>query len=338
MVHTEHQHAPSRQRLEAGDQSACDAADSNHSKGFTGVSMMKFANRRILIFASFVAIGLGLYGWMFLFGWLGEPLVHAQALPNKRPFMVFDGTLYAGKPDLSAHGIRPVSIAYAGQFGARWHKSSDTLPDKTVVQQVARQALTQNVPVVIDIEHWPLVGAPTQVRASLSKYMTVLQWFKEAAPGLPVGYYGAPPIRDYWKSLKSPMSKEWASFAKENDQLRPLAGAVDIIFPSLYTYYTDRGGWVRYAYAQIAEARRNANGKPVYVFLWPQYHDSNPSLAWAHIPPDFWRLQLQMAKQYADGIVIWGGWGPKGRVQWDENAAWWKVTKEFMKKLPPVQP
>lgn len=166
--------------------------------------------------------------------------------------------------------------------------------------------------------------------------MTVLQWFKEAAPGLVVGYYGAPPLRDYWKSLSSPASKEWASFAKENDQMRPLAGSVDILFPSLYTFYTDRGGWVRYAYAQIAEARRYGNGKPVYVFLWPQFHESNPSLKGAYLPVDFWRLQLQMAKQYADGIVIWGGWGSNnGPVKWDNNAAWWRVTKEFMKKVAP---
>lgn len=300
--------------------------------------MMKFADKKNITCASVVAVGLGLCGWVFFLGWFGEPVVHAQVLSNEKPFLVFDGTLYAGKPDLSAHGIRPVSIAYTSHFGTHWYKNPNSLPDKNVVQKVAREAQAKNSPIVIDIEHWPLDGEPNQVRASLSKYMTVLQWFKEAVPELPVGYYGAPPIRDYWKSLKSPMSKEWASFAKENDQLRPLAGAVNIIFPSLYTLYTDRGGWVRYAYAQIAEARRLANGKPVYVFLWPQYHDSNPSLAWAHIPADFWRLQLQMAKQYADGIVIWGGWGPKGRVQWDENAAWWKVTKEFMKKLPPVQP
>jgi len=299
---------------------------------------MKMTNGKSITLASAIASGLVTFLGLLLNGWLGDPVTYAQALPNKKPFMVFDGTLYADKPDLSLHGIRPVSIAYTSHFGIHWYKSINNLPDKNVVQKIARESQAKNVPVVIDIEHWPLDGDPNQVRASLTKYMTVLQWFKEAAPGLPVGYYGAPPLRDYWKSLRSPMSKEWASFAKENDQLRPLAGAVDIIFPSLYTFYTDRGGWVRYAYAQIAEARRNANGKPVYVFLWPQYHDSNPSLKGAFLPVDFWRLQLQMAKQYADGIVIWGGWGTKGAMKWDENAAWWKVTKEFMKKLPPVQP
>ena len=69
----------------------------------------------------------------------------------------------------------------------------------------------------------------------------------------------------------------------------------------------------------------------VYVFLWPQYHDSNPSLKGAFLPADYWRLQLQMAKQYADGIVIWGGWGSNGPIKWDENAVWWKVTKDLCK-------
>lgn len=299
--------------------------------------MMKLTRGSITV-ASVIAVGLEIFAYLLFGAVPAVPDVQAQALPPKKPFMVFDSTLYTGKPDLTVYGIRPISVAYTGQFGTQWHKNSDNLPDRSAVERIAGEAQAKNSPVVIDIEHWPLDSGSNQVSASLSKYLTVLQWFKAAAPGLAVGYYGAPPLRDYWKSLKSPTSKEWASFAKENDALRPLSGGVDILFPSLYTYYTDRGGWVRYAYAQIAEARRLANGKPVYVFLWPQYHDSNPSLAWAHLPADFWRLQLQMAKQYADGIVIWGGWSKDNRpTKWDDNAAWWKVTKEFMKKLPPAQ-
>lgn len=286
------------------------------------------------------------FGVLTVFGLLAvansaitTPVARAQTLPQKKPFMVFDGTLYANKPDLAQYGIQPVNIAYAGQFGNEWYKNATRLPDKTAVQKLAREAQAKTSPVVIDIEHWPLQGDPNQVRDSLSKYMTVLQWFKEAAPGLAVGYYGAPPLRDYWKTLKSPTSKEWASFAGENDRLKPLAGAVDILFPSLYTFYTDRGGWVRYAYGQIAEARRYGNGKPVYVFVWPQYHESNLSLKGAFLPADFWRLELEMARQYADGIVIWGGWRKDNQpAQWDNNAAWWTVTKEFMKKVATSRP
>lgn len=296
---------------------------------------MNMTHRILIIAAMVIAIGLGTVSTRYLAGDAPWPIAQAQNLP--KPFIVFDGTLYSGKPDLSTYGIQPVSVIYTSQFGKDWYKNADRMPDKDVVQRIGREAQMKNTPVVIDIEHWPLHGAFNQVRSGLSKYMTVLQWFKEAAPLVEVGYYGAPPLRDYWKSLSSPGSREWAAFAGANDSLNPLANAVDILFPSAYTFYADRGGWVRYAYAQISEAKRLAKGKPVYVFIMPQYHESNPSLKGAYLPADFWRLQLQMAKTYADGVVIWGGWGNKGPAKWEDNAAWWKVTKEFMKKLPPMQ-
>ncbi|WHZ21593.1 MAG: hypothetical protein OJF47_000705 [Nitrospira sp.] len=261
-------------------------------------------------------------------------IAQAQALPEKKPFKVFDGTLYTDKPDLSQYGIQPITITYAGQFGKEWFKDAARLPEKESVQRVAREAEAKGGHAVIDIEHWPLKGDSSQVQESLTKYMTVLRWFKEAAPGLTVGYYGAPPLRDYWRAINPPTSKEWQSYSGENDRLQPLAGAVDVFFPSLYTFYTDQGGWVRYAYGQIAEARRYGNGKPVYVFLWPQYHDSNRKLAGTYLPADYWRLELETAKQYADGIIIWGGWGTNNRpAQWDDNAGWWKATKDFMKTV-----
>jgi len=258
----------------------------------------------------------------------------AQSPPSPKPFLVFDGTLYSDKPDLSAYGIRPITLAYAGKFGPDWHKHADRLPDLPAVQTVAREAQQKGYVVVLDIEHWPLKGSPDSVRDSLTKYMTVLDWFRAAAPGLSVGYYGAPPIRDYWRAIKDTSNQERQSWMEENDQLRSLASAVDVLFPSLYTFYPDQAGWKKYAIAQIEEARRYGNGKPVYVFLWPQYHESNRILGGRYLPADYWLLELETAKEFADGIVIWGGWGSNNRAaKWDENAAWWNITKEFMKNI-----
>ena len=186
---------------------------------------------------------------------------------------MFDGTLYSNKPGLSVYGIRPITLAYEGNFGPDWNKHADRLPDLQAVQAVAREAQQKGHVVVLDIELWPLNGPPDSVRDSLTKYMTVLEWFREAAPGLSVGYYGAPPVRDYWRAIKDTSSQERQSWMEENDQLRSLAGAVDVLFPSLYTFYPDQAGWKKYAIAQIEEARRYGGGKPVYVFLWPQYHE-----------------------------------------------------------------
>lgn len=264
----------------------------------------------------------------------------AQPLSDSKQFVVFDGLLYADKPDFAQYGIQSISIIYAGQFGKDWIKTPARLPEKDAVGQVARQAKARGGHAVIDIEHWPLHGDDQEVGRSIQKFITVLNWFKEAAPGLTVGFYGAPPIRDYWRAAKGPASKEWGAWKHENDALRSLADAVDTLYPSLYTFYSDQEGWVRFARAQIEEARRYGKGKPVYVFLWPQYHDSNRTLAGTYLPVDYWRLELETARQYADGIILWGGWGSNNRpAKWDDEAAWWKVTREFIQAVSqPNQP
>jgi hypothetical protein len=271
------------------------------------------------------SFAVGIVTWLVCLGSTGL----AQSTPSPKPFLVFDGTLYSNKPDLLAYGIRPITLVYAGKFGPDWYKQVDRLPNIESVKAAAREAEVKGHVVVLDIEHWQLKGSPDSVRDSLTKYMAVLEWFREAAPGLSVGYYGAPPLRDYWRAIKGTASREHKSWRDENDQLRSLAGAVDVLFPSLYTFYPDQAGWKKYAIAQIEEARRYGNGKPVYVFLWPQYHDSNRIFRGHYLPEDYWLLELQTAREYADGIVIWGGWNAK----WDDSAPWWNITKEFMKNI-----
>jgi hypothetical protein len=106
---------------------------------------------------------------------------------------------------------------------------------------------------------------------------------------------------------------------------------VDALFPSIYTFYTDRQGWVTYAIAQITEAKRKAKGKPVYAFLWPQYHESNLLLGLRPLDSDYWELQLNTVAQHADGVVIWGGWGANGPELWNEEA--YGGNEMFMRRL-----
>lgn len=278
--------------------------------------------------------------------WFGLTLSTAlgQSPPSPKSFPVFDATGYSNKPDLSMYGIKPIVLAYSAEFGPDWYKYQDVLPDLSMVQALAQQKAQQKGQlVVLDIEHWPLNGSPDLVRSSLAKYMTVIEWFRKAAPGLSLGYYGAPPLRDYSRAIQDPSSQGHQSWLKENDQVHSLAGAVDVFFPSLYTFDEDQAGWKRYAIAQIQEARRYGKGKPVYVFLWPQYHDANVSLGGYFLSAEYWHLQLETAKEHADGIVIWGGWDTKLHkpLLWDDNAPWWKVTQSFLKhgsNSPPAAP
>lgn len=271
-------------------------------------------------------------------------LGQTESITGHHPFLVFDATGYSNKPDLSLHGIRSIRLAYTEEFGQDWYKHPNRLPDQQSVRTVAtRKAQEKTDVVVLDIEHWPLTGPVEQVGASLAKYMTVLKWFRDAAPGVAIGYYGAPPIRDYERAILDPTNPGRQAWMEENDQIRTLSGAVDVLFPSLYTFSADRTGWKKYAIAQIEEARRSAGGKPVYVFLWPQYHPSNLSLGEDYLAADHWLLELETARTYADGLVIWGGWDLKRNtpLPWDDNAPWWRVTKEFLTnsdRTPPAAP
>ena len=271
---------------------------------------------------------------LVLWGTIAISISWGQTAQKSEPFMVFDGTLYSNKPDLSIYGIHPITIGYSAKFGSEWFKHTDRLPSMDAVKAVALDAQQRGQIIVLDIEHWPLKGSPDLVQHSLDKYLSVLQWVRNAAPGLPVGYYGAPPISDYWRAIKDPLNQEHIKWMIENDQIRSLATAVDVYTPSLYTFYADQEGWKKFAVAQIKEARRYGNGKPVYVFLWPQFHNSNRTLGGRYLPGDYWRFELETAKQHADGIILWGGWDLKKnrQAEWDENADWWKVTKDFIKR------
>lgn len=243
-------------------------------------------------------------------------------------FDVFDATLYLGKPERWAVGIKPVSIVYRSEMWKGFDPES--LPERMKVRDIAYKLKSNNTPIVIDIEHWLLIGNDEKrVRDNLAKYKTVVSWFREFAPQMKLGFYGRVPIGDYWRAIDGRRKGESQQWKAENTRVQSLADSVDALFPSLYTFYADRSGWVKYAKAQISEARRLAKGKPVYVFLWPQYHESNRILGSEYIAADYWKLQLETAKQHADGIVIWGGYKQK----WDENAEWCVVTKQFLESL-----
>jgi hypothetical protein len=236
------------------------------------------------------------------------------------------------KPDLKDFGLKPITVVYPN-FMWEGNKVPDTtsLPDSSRINAFARLLNQTTDIVVIDIEHWPVTGDAATVNDSLKKYQTVLKWFKSPAPSLKVGLYGVLPIRNYWDAIQNTDSARYTSWQKDNDRLAPLAQSTDVLFPSIYTFYEDRNGWRKYAIAQIQEARRQADGKPVYVFLWPQFHGSNKTLANTFLPGDYWRMELETARQYADGIVIWCC---SNRQTWDGSAPWWLETQKFIKEAP----
>ncbi len=244
-------------------------------------------------------------------------------------FMVFDATLYSAKPDLSQSGLTPLRVAYPSALWPGTSPNMQNVPAANVVEDIAASASQTGSTAVVDIEQWPVVGDPATVAQSIAQYQQTLQMFQQDAPSLQFGYYATAPIRDYWDAIAGPQSAKYIAWQQENDAVAPIAQQANALFPSLYTFYTDQVGWQKYAIANIAEARRIAPGKPVYVFLWPQYDNGTGAAGGDYLPDAYWQMELETAKQYADGVVIWGGW----TETWNDNASWWIVTQQFMTEI-----
>jgi Hyaluronidase len=292
--------------------------------------MMSIPRRifRLVVLCAIGAImaGVGLAG-------SSGPVAQQGGGLSQKPFVVFDATLYKDKPNLWTYNILPLSIVYEWRF---WPDASSAqpLPAEEVVRKLAGEHRGVTQLLVIDIERWPLKGSAADVQSTVSRFSSVLSWVRNEIPGARIGLYGTVPLPDYFRAIRDPRSPEYRSWQRDNDRLEAIVSQVDALFPSIYTFYPDRQGWVTYANAQISEARRKANGKPVYAFLWPQYHESNLLLSHRPLDPDYWELQLKTVYDHADGVVIWGGWGDKGPESWDEAAPWWQATKRFLAAIP----
>jgi hypothetical protein len=214
-------------------------------------------------------------------------------------------------------------------------------PNESRVKELAGNA-TAN-PVFIDIEHLPtnfrdqwdhdgdhttptIAITDTDRDRAIDEMSNIADWIHEANPNLTIGYYGQIPQRDYWSFILPGLSEDLDKLKQRNQKFQALVDHVDVLFPSLYTFYNDRENWKIYAKGMIKEAKKY--NKPIYAFIWPQYHPGT-----SFIDGAFWRLQLE--ELYAlgiDGVVIWGGY----LQQWDVSALdddpnnWWYQTLDFM--------
>src|SRR5579862_1996204 len=102
-------------------------------------------------------------------------------------FVVFDGTLYQSKPNLTQFGVKPITIIYTASL---WNNAADRdkVPDPNVIRPLALQAGQSTGIAVIDIEHWKLEG--DSAADNVQKYVKTLQLFHQSAPSLKVGLYG----------------------------------------------------------------------------------------------------------------------------------------------------
>lgn len=249
---------------------------------------------------------------------------------REAPFRLYNALGFKGQPDLGSYGLLP-----AKGEGRFWAPGvSRELVDEETVRQRMEATRGYDGVFYVDIEDWKVYDVPdATLQASLAKLGRVADIVRETAPTLQFGFYGIMPENVYWPLVagKPEQFQKWRECARRAEGL---AAKVDFIMPSLYTFYDsphDRADWARWARMTLTEARRY--GKPVYPFLWPQFHESDPKVAGKPVPGDYWQMELETAHALADGIVLWGGWSNGRQTAWDEQTDWWQVTKRFVVSL-----
>src|SRR6266566_7466754 len=254
----------------------------------------------------------------------------AQLLTRHETFGLYDSLLFIGKPDLSPYGFKRSRTVYEHELP----------PNEAAVRSKARAVLAEGVtaavPVILDVELYStdvrldishLNPDTSTVDADIRKLEQMIGWLKHQAPTLKVGFYDVAPV-DMGLPVTGQQpanAAELAIWEKANSYLSPFVTHVDALYPSLYTFTTDRAKWVALALRYISEAKRIGAGKPVRPFIWPQYHDvMRGPLALTYIDYDYWMLQLTTIRDAGvSGIVFWGGY----QREWDDTQGWWHATR-----------
>jgi hypothetical protein len=241
---------------------------------------------------------------------------------------IFNGFRYNKMPSFAGCGLSTIKIFYEGELFGGKSKSQPNISQlkNVIVPQILKKKWDY---VVIDIEVWDEI---TEMDKLILAMKTIRNGVRAKGGKSKLGYYMMLPEKN-WNAPVSGQSGKNRAWQSNNDKLKRLAKEVDVIFPSLYTMFDNKGDWVRYAKANIAEAKQY--GKPVFPFIWPQIHNWNKSDGQKYMSASFWKTQLQTVHSLSNGVVIWGSMTTKkGRRGWDtwrSGMPWWEVTKDFAK-------
>lgn len=252
---------------------------------------------------------------------------NAQA--QKKDFIIYNAIHYKGTPDLSSQGLHKLNLVYEAHL-----LNSDKSPSTDSIRQVATKFKNEpNVPVTLDIEAWKF--SPDELQTTTDRYMQVLDEFKKTNSATPVGFYSVVPqsVIHKWRKMRTTENYDYSNWLNLNNRLKPIADKVDVFFPACYTYTDDTLAWKESVIATISEIKKYNKTKPVYAYVWPQYHGGFPK-AIQFVDPAVWRFELETLYPLVDGIVIWTSNRDvdKNIITWDENMPWWRVTKDFIAK------
>ncbi len=281
---------------------------------------LRLGPQRLVSLALLVANGLG--ATLHAQTQTGLP---ASAPANRKPFIVAHAMKYPDRPDLSSYGVPACKVIYESSLVTK-DKESPLPADK--LQAVAANLTAGPLPIVLDIETWPLRGDKAERERHAPRLITVIETLRKARPDLQFGFYGEVPERTYFPLVRPNAGDKLRAWEAGNEMaVTDIVPHVDAVFPSLYTFYEDQEGWKTYATGMLEAARKFK--KPVYAFLWPKFHDRKGKLKDQYLSGQYWRMELELCHRLADGVVIWNS----EKNPWDPEAEWWKETVAFVAGL-----
>lgn len=232
---------------------------------------------------------------------------------QNKGFTIYDNMEYKGKPDTANDGLIRSNILYEQQI---WPKKEDMgiLPKREDFEALVRANSVNPGPLVIDIEHISLRVPEEFARRAAQMLAQLADWAHEAAPGKTIGFYGTNTFSNVLPANRALVGE--------------LAGHVDAFFPPIYNFNDDRANWETRAQAAQAEARGLDPKKPIYFYLWPQYHVGS-ARALRYVNGEYWKFQLETAHRYASGVVLWG----PAEYVWNNKSGWWDATQQFAASL-----
>lgn len=196
----------------------------------------------------------------------------------------------------------------------------------TISERVCERVASRGFsgPICLDIEAFDFDDEGFD--AHTAEFEKALRIYRHHNAGSRIGFYMFLPFRNFWTPVNYRNSTvvhrrhqeyrdRWIAWRQKNAKHRAeqeggkrvgtqgLADKVDVVFPSLYTFYNNQDAWEIYANENLIEAAKY--GKPMLVWLWPVYHGSNKDLAGKYIGTEFLRRQLEMCQRHGVEGICW---------------------------------
>lgn len=247
--------------------------------------------------------------------------------PKTKDFLLFHLVRYRNTPvDLMPY-LHPTKIA-----NEKMLLDQDGFPNSHAIEAFAKTC-PPHVPVTLDLESWPY-WPDAKLTNTIDNFLMVIGSFKRVNTSSPIGFYGVPPKQIYqWKSIDpADNPKRFATWKKISDSLGRVAQHVDIFLPSFYAYDPDTASWRKMVDMTISAIKRYHQSKPIYAYIWPQYHQGSTPNSLQFIDTAIWRYELEILYNRVDGCIIWtSNKDSNGNIiSWDPNMLWWQTTKSFL--------